>query len=133
MKWNIQIDKIALNFIAKQPAPQRVRIMDAIAKLPEEGDIKPMAGQIGFYRLRVGTYRIIYMVKEEIITVARQIDTFDTSILPFEDCCTVFTPKHPKTKPELEKVMAEERKLPFDELVGKALSGMDTKHIAYDD
>ena len=44
MKWNIQIDKIALKFIAKQPAPQRVRIMDAIAKLPEEGDIKPMAG-----------------------------------------------------------------------------------------
>ena len=69
MKWNIQIDKIALKFIAKQPAPQRVRIMDAIAKLPEEGDIKPMAGQTGFYRLRVGTYRIIYMVKEEIITV----------------------------------------------------------------
>ena len=69
MKWNIQIDKIALKFMAKQPAPQRVRIMDAIAKLPEEGDIKQMAGQIGFYRLRVGTYRIIYMVKEEIITV----------------------------------------------------------------
>ena len=43
--------------------------MDAIAKLPEEGDIKLMAGQIGFYRLRVGTYRIIYMVKGEIITV----------------------------------------------------------------
>ena len=67
MKWNIQIDKIALKFIAKQPMPQRMRIMAAIAKLPEEGDIKPMAGQAGYYR--VGTYRIIYMVKEEIITV----------------------------------------------------------------
>ena len=44
MKWNIQIDKIALKFIAKQPMPQRMRIMAAIAKLPEEGDIKPMAG-----------------------------------------------------------------------------------------
>ena len=69
MKWNIQIDKIALKFIAKQPAPQRMRIMAAIAKLPAEGDIKPMAGQAGYYCLRVGTYRIIYMVKEEIITV----------------------------------------------------------------
>ena len=47
MKWNIQIDKIALKFIAKQPAPQRMRIMAAIAKLPEDGDIKPMAGQAG--------------------------------------------------------------------------------------
>ena len=46
MKWNIQIDKIALKFIAKQPMPQRMRIMAAIAKLPEEGDIKPMAGRI---------------------------------------------------------------------------------------
>ena len=63
MKWNIQIDKIALKFIAKQPAPQRMRIMAAIAKLPEDGDIKPMAGQAGYYRLRVGTYRIVYTVK----------------------------------------------------------------------
>ena len=69
MKWNIQIDKIALKFVAKQPAPQRKRIMMAIEKLPEEGDIKPMAGQIGYYRLRVGNYRIIYTVKEELITV----------------------------------------------------------------
>ena len=69
MKWNIQIDKIALKFIAKQPAPQRMRIMAAIAKLPEDGDIKPMAGQAGYYRLRVGTYRIVYMVKEEIVMV----------------------------------------------------------------
>ena len=69
MKWNIQIDKIALKFIAKQPAPQRMRIMAAIAKLPEDWDIKPMAGQAGYYRLRVGTYRIVYMVKEEIVTV----------------------------------------------------------------
>ena len=69
MKWNIQIDKIALKFIAKQPAPQRMRIMAAIAKLPEDGDIKPMAGQAGYYRLRVGTYRIVDMVKGEIVTV----------------------------------------------------------------
>ena len=71
--------------------------------------------------------------KEEIITVARQIDTFETSILPFEDCCTVFTPKHPKTKPDLANVVAEEQKLPFDELVDAALEGMYTINIAFDD
>lgn len=71
--------------------------------------------------------------KEEIITIARRIDTFDTSILPYEDCCTVFTPKHPKTKPELEKVIAEEQKLPFDELVEKAIAGMYTKTVTFND
>ena len=70
--------------------------------------------------------------KEEIITVARQIDTFETSILPFEDCCTVFTPKHPKTKPDLGNVLAEEQKLPFDKLVDEALEGMYTINIAFD-
>ena len=74
----------------------------------------------------------IGMDKEEIITIARQIDTFETSILPYEDCCTVFTPKHPKTKPELEKVLAEERKLPFDELVNQALSSMETINITFE-
>jgi len=54
---------------------------------------------------------LIGMDKEEIIADARKIGTFDTSILPYEDCCTVFTPKHPKTKPALENVAAEERKL----------------------
>ena len=51
----------------------------------------------------------IGMDKEEIVQIARKIGTFETSILPFEDCCTVFTPKHPKTRPELEKVLIEER------------------------
>jgi len=50
----------------------------------------------------------IGMDKEEIIRISRQIGTFDTSILPYEDCCTVFTPRHPRTQPELEKVLAEE-------------------------
>lgn len=69
--------------------------------------------------------------KEEIIQIARKIGTFDTSILPYEDCCTVFTPKHPKTRPELEKVEAEENKLPFDELVEEALSTMYSHHISF--
>ncbi len=69
--------------------------------------------------------------KEEIIQIARKIGTFDTSILPFEDCCTVFTPKHPKTRPELGKVEDEERKLSFDELVEDALSTLYSHHISF--
>ncbi len=69
--------------------------------------------------------------KEEIIQIARKIGTFETSILPFEDCCTVFTPKHPKTRPEPSKVEVEERKLPFDELVEEALSSVYSHHISF--
>ncbi len=54
--------------------------------------------------------------KQEIVDIARAIDTFETSILPYEDCCTVFTPKHPKTNPYLEEVLEEEAKLNLDEL-----------------
>ena len=71
----------------------------------------------------------IGMDKEEIVQIARKIDTFETSILPFEDCCTVFTPKHPKTRPELEKVLVEERKLDFDALVEEAMQSINTVHI----
>ncbi len=71
----------------------------------------------------------IGMDKEEIVQIARKIGTFETSILPFEDCCTVFTPKHPKTRPELDKVLVEERKLDFDALVEEALGSVDTVHI----
>ncbi|MBR4872775.1 MAG: tRNA 4-thiouridine(8) synthase ThiI [Clostridia bacterium] len=67
--------------------------------------------------------------KEEIVQIARKIDTFETSILPYEDCCTVFTPRHPKTRPELVKVEAEERKLPFDQLVEEALATRYSHHI----
>ena len=71
----------------------------------------------------------IGMDKEEIVQIARKIDTFETSILPFEDCCTVFTPKHPKTRPEYDKVIAEENKLDFDALVEEALASTYTEHI----
>ena len=71
----------------------------------------------------------IGMDKEEIVQISRKMDAFETSILPYEDCCTVFTPKHPKTKPELEKVIAEENKLPFDELVQEAIGTLYTVHI----
>lgn len=54
---------------------------------------------------------VIGMDKNEIVKIARMIDTFETSILPYEDCCTVFTPKHPRTKPKLEEILLAEEKL----------------------
>ena len=69
---------------------------------------------------------LIGMDKEEIVRIARQIGTFETSTLPYEDCCTVFTPRHPKTRPELEKVIEEQNRLPFEELVKEAY---ETKEI----
>ncbi len=71
----------------------------------------------------------IGMDKEEIVTIARQIGTFETSIQPFEDCCTVFTPKHPKTKPELEKVLVQENKVDFAALCDEAMASLYTIHI----
>jgi thiamine biosynthesis protein ThiI len=65
---------------------------------------------------------LIGMDKEEIISISRKIGAFDTSVLPYEDCCTVFTPRHPKTRPELEMVEAEENKLDFNTLVDEALA-----------
>ncbi len=72
---------------------------------------------------------VIGMDKEEIIQIARRIDTFETSILPFEDCCTVFTPRHPKTRPVLEKVVEQEQKLPFDELCREAFETAQSFYI----
>ena len=71
----------------------------------------------------------IGMDKEEIVTIARKIGTFETSIQPYEDCCTVFTPKHPKTKPELEKVLVQENKVDFAALVEEAMGTMYTIHL----
>jgi thiamine biosynthesis protein ThiI len=59
--------------------------------------------------------------KEEIIQRARQIGTYETSVLPFEDCCTVFTPRHPKTKPVLENVLKEEARIDCEALIKEAL------------
>ena len=68
---------------------------------------------------------LIGMDKEEIVRIARHVGTFDTSILPYEDCCTVFTPRHPKTKPNLEEVREYEAALDIDALCGKALAGRE--------
>ena len=67
--------------------------------------------------------------KEEIVQISRKIGTFETSIQPYEDCCTVFTPKHPRTRPELAKVLAEEQKLDFEALVQEALDGAYVERV----
>ena len=64
--------------------------------------------------------------KSEIVLYARYYGTFETAILPFEDCCTVFTPRHPKTQPKLDAVMAELGKLAVDELLDEAYATMTT-------
>ena len=69
MQYRIEIDKRAVKFISKQPKPQQVRLFRAIYKLPSFGDIKAMKGHTGFYRLRVGDYRVIYSVDNNILLV----------------------------------------------------------------
>lgn len=66
---------------------------------------------------------LIGMDKDEIISRARQIDTFDISIRPYEDCCTVFTPKHPKTRPQISFLEHAEAALDVDALVERAVAG----------
>ena len=68
---------------------------------------------------------VVGMDKEEIVTIARRIDTFETSILPYEDCCTVFTPKRPKTRPTLKQVEAAEAGLDIETLVAEAIAGIE--------
>ena len=76
---------------------------------------------------------LVGMDKEEIVTIARKIGTLDTSILPYEDCCTVFTPKHPKTKPSLGQVEHAERKLDREALIQEALQSVEKITVKYHD
>ena len=68
---------------------------------------------------------LIAMDKEEIVQIARKIGTFEISIQPFEDCCTVFTPRHPVTNPILEKVLKEEAKLDVEGLIARAIDNIE--------
>ena len=83
-----------------------LKCTDAVANLP-------------VYRPLIG------MDKEEIVRTSREIDCFETSILPYEDCCTVFTPRHPKLNPTLEEVLEEEAKLNLPELEDKAFAAVE--------
>lgn len=75
---------------------------------------------------------LIGMDKTEIISIARRIGTFETSILPYEDCCTVFTPRHPKTKPVVAEVAQVESVLDIDALVQEAIDGIERIRIGYE-
>lgn len=71
--------------------------------------------------------------KEDIVDVSKKIDTFETSILPFEDCCTIFVAKHPVTKPNLKVIRIHEQNLEenIDELVQKALDSDEVIHVSW--
>ena len=71
----------------------------------------------------------IGMDKSEIVEIARKIDTFDTSILPYEDCCTVFTPKHPRTRPVLQDVIDGQNQFDFEPMIAEAVENTTFKLI----
>ncbi|MBQ8133691.1 MAG: tRNA 4-thiouridine(8) synthase ThiI [Clostridia bacterium] len=73
---------------------------------------------------------LIGMDKEEIIEISRKIDTFEISIQPYEDCCTVFTPKHPRTRPVLKNVIEEQNKIDFGQLVKEAVENVRIMEIS---
>ena len=89
---------------------EALRVSEDVAELPV---LRPLIG----------------MDKEEIIRISRKIGTFDTSILPYEDCCTVFTPRHPKTKPHVEEVRELEAVLDIDALSDRAMAGRERVRI----
>ncbi len=96
-----------------QVASQTIQAMsctDAVADMPV---LRPVVG----------------MDKEEIIKVAHKIDTFETSILPYEDCCTVFTPKHPRTKPVMKFVEQAEQAMDMENLIERAVKGTEVLKI----
>jgi len=76
---------------------------------------------------------LIGMDKGDIVEIARKIGTLDTSILPYEDCCTVFTPKHPKTKPTLGQVLHAEKNLDREALIQQALENVEKITVKYHD
>jgi len=76
--------------------------------------------------INIPTFRpLITFDKKEIIDISRKIGTYDTSILPYEDCCTVFTPRRPRTKPKLFEILEAESKLDIEKLVEEAVMSVE--------
>ena len=71
----------------------------------------------------------IGMDKAEIVEISRKIGTFETSIEPYEDCCTVFTPKHPKTRPVLDDVEKAQNSFDFEPMIAEAVENTELKVI----
>ena len=101
----------SLGQVASQTLPA-IACTDAVASMPV---FRPLIGND----------------KDEIITVSRKIETFDISIEPFEDCCTVFTPKHPKTKPSLQMLEEAEKCLDIDSLTERALQNTKVTVVGF--
>lgn len=81
---------------------------------------------------RIPVFRpCVGMDKTEIIEIARKIDTFETSTLPYEDCCTVFTPRHPKVRPQLADIEKAQNSFDFEPLIAKAVEGTTLKTFSY--
>lgn len=81
---------------------------------------------------RIPVFRpLVGMDKTEIIEIARKIDTFETSTLPYEDCCTVFTPRHPKVRPQLADVEKAQNSFDFEPLIQKAVENTEMKTFNY--
>lgn len=81
---------------------------------------------------RIPVFRpLVGMDKTEIIDIARRIDTFETSTLPYEDCCTVFTPRHPKVRPSLADVEKAQNSFDFEPLIQKAVENTEMKTFTY--
>lgn len=100
----------SLGQVASQTLPA-LQCTDAVATLPV---LRPLIG----------------MDKVEIVDISRKIDTFDISIQPYEDCCTVFTPRHPKLRPHLDEVAEAQAQVDFAPLVEKAIAGTTKKVFA---
>ncbi len=101
---------------AGQVASQTLSALDVTNSVVDMPVLRPLVG----------------MDKEEIVVRARQIDTFETSILPYEDCCTVFTPKHPSTNPKRRSVEKTESVLDIEKLIEESLAGVE-KIVVYPD
>lgn len=96
-----------------QVASQTLSSIDVISKATEMLILRPLIG----------------MDKKNIMELAEKIDTYDISILPYEDCCTLFVPKNPVTKPKLDAVTAMEAELDMEDLLQEAFSTLETKTI----
>ena len=100
----------SLGQVASQTLPA-IQCTDAVSSLPT---FRPLIG----------------MDKEEIVAISRKIETFDISVQPFEDCCTVFTPKHPKTKPSLSDFEKVESVMDIEALVSQAVETVETEFVS---
>lgn len=74
---------------------------------------------------------VIGMDKIEITEISRKIGTYETSIMPYEDCCTVFSPKHPRTKPKFDEVLDAESSYDFDKMIEEAVAKIEVKRFRY--